>query len=587
MACLPGPYPAGTIAKGKSLMKQDAPLFPRLLTAAILLAAVAYSAFYFNYFETPTGDYIGNIRVPVLEYMKGNFPGKNFKFLPLYPLLLSLLTRLNPSESIDPVYVTAMVLNMALLLPYLALVLLIYRRFLSRKAAWAALLFLGVNLYTVYMAINSELEMVLSFLITLSLYLTLRGSKLSYPAAFLTSLTKWDSVFIVPAVMFRDFFYNRKKLLALALGAAAASGTAVWMLLSFMNTRGGNPYISEIAHRGPNIYRFPVDCFLVASGFIQWMATHAWFSDLPLAKWPALVFLLVPGAVTVAGIIWGGVLIWKRQKKEFAPVFVFLAGFLLIHMIYQNTKDRYVMPILWILVLFLVYGLAEGVRPWLARRMDRLSPRAQAITRLAAITVAAVMYTISLCAMARDLTASHFVFALLFTACASAIVLYGDAKKDTVIKALVIVLCGVVINLSVYYGVRALDHHGLSRVEFKKAALWFKDHARPGDRMLISEANVPMYYSGFGPERFPMSFFVKGKTVQELVPELSAMKVTHVFVDDFYIRRLPVKDPNAIDRRAWVFKEIRDNGEKSGHFRLVEKFTTKGGIVSYIYEFKP
>ncbi|HOD15506.1 MAG TPA: hypothetical protein PLA65_08005 [Spirochaetota bacterium] len=568
-------------------MKQDAPLFPRILAAAILVSALAYGAFYFNYFETPTGDYIGNIRGPVLEYMKGNFPGKNFKFLPLYPLLLSLLTRVNPAESFDPVYVTAIVLNMALLLPYLVLVFLVYRRFLSQKASLAALLFLGVNLYTVYMAINSELEMVLTSLVVLSLYLTMRGSKISYLAAFLTAFTKWDSVFIVPAVMFRDFFYNRKRVLALVLGVLAAGGTAAWLLLSFLGTRGAHPYVSEIAHRGPNIYRYIGDCFLVASGFIQWMATHAWLSDVPLFKWPALALLAIAGIVTVAGIIWGGILIWKDRRKEFAPVFVFLAGFLLIHMVYQNTKDRYVMPILWILVLFMACGLSEGIRPWLARRMDRLPEKAQAIIRLAVITGAGAIYTISLVALARDATAWHFFFALLFTVLAAAITLYGDAKKDTVIKAMVIVLCGVAINLSVYYGVRALDHHGLSRVEFKKAALWFRDNAQPGDKMLTSESNVPMYYSGFGPDRFPMSFFIKGRTVAELVPELAAMKVTHVFVDDFYIRRLPVKDPNAIDRRAWVFQEIRDNGEKSGHFRLVEKFTTKGGIVSYIYEFKP
>jgi hypothetical protein len=102
-----------------------------IITAGILLAAIAYGLFYFNYFETPTGDYIGNIREPVLGYMNGNFPGENYKFLPLYPLLLSFLTRLNPVETGDPVYHTAMVLNIILLAPYMLLVFLLYRRFLS------------------------------------------------------------------------------------------------------------------------------------------------------------------------------------------------------------------------------------------------------------------------------------------------------------------------------------------------------------------------------------------------------------------------------------------------------------------------
>src|SRR4030042_194931 len=189
----------------------------KILAGAILIVSIAYGFFYFNYFETPTGDYIGNIREPVLEYMKGNFPGENYKFLPFYPLLLSLLTKLNPVDTGDPVYLTAMILNSALLIPYLILVFLMYRRFLPGKAALAALLFLGVNVYTVYMAINAELEMVLSLLVVLSLYLTLRDSKLSYATAFFTSITKWDSVFIIPAVMFRDFFYRKRRIFSFIL----------------------------------------------------------------------------------------------------------------------------------------------------------------------------------------------------------------------------------------------------------------------------------------------------------------------------------------------------------------------------------
>ena len=178
---------------------------------------------------------------------------------------------------------------MVLLAPYLVLVFLIYRRFLSEKASLAAILFLGVNMYTLYMTINSELEMTLSLLIVISLFLTLRDSKLSYVTAFLTAITKWDSVFIVPAVMFRDFFYKKKWLMALVLGACASAGTAAWLLLSFINTRG-QTYVSEIAHRGPNIYRFIIDCFLVTGGFIQWTATHAWFHENPVVKiacWPS------------------------------------------------------------------------------------------------------------------------------------------------------------------------------------------------------------------------------------------------------------------------------------------------------------
>ncbi|MBP7735521.1 MAG: hypothetical protein KA369_06060 [Spirochaetes bacterium] len=567
-------------------MKSPELAIKKIITAGIILVSVAYGIFYFNYFETPTGDYISNIREPVLEYMKGNFPGTNFKFLPLYPLLLSLLTPLNPVASGDPVYHTAILLNMFLLAPYLILVFLVYRRFLSDKAALAALLFLGVNIYTLYMAINSELEMTLSLLIVLSLYLSLRDSKISYVTAFFAALTKWDAVFIIPAVMFRDFFYRKRWILSIILGTCATAGVAAWLLLSVLGAKG-HPYVSEIAHRGPNIYRFIVDCFLVTGGFTQWTATHAWFHESPAVRICLLALIVIPALVTIAGLIWGVILMWRQNRKDFAHIFVFFAGFLLIHMVYQNTKDRYVMPILWILTLFLFYGISEGIAPWLKERFSRLTAKTQPAIGAVLAAAALALCAVSFGAICRDDSAAHCAFAALFTILMAVVILIGAGKKITLNNAALILACGILINLMVYYGVRAMDHHGMSRVEFKQVALWYKENAVDSDRMLISETNVPKYYSGFGDEKFILSYFIKGTTVTELVPELAGLKATYVFVDDFYIRRLPYKDPNAIDRKAFVFKEIRDRGESTGHFKLVKTFHTRGGITSYLYRFIP
>lgn len=558
----------------------------RIIPIAILFAALAYGLFYFNYFETPTGDYIGNIREPVLEYMKGNFPGKNYKFLPLYPLTLSVLTRIAPSAAFDPIYLTAMALNLLLYIPYMILCFLIYQRFLPEKAAWGGIILLSVNIYTVYSAVNSELEMLLSLLIILSLYLTLRDSKFSYASAFLAAFTKWDAVFIIPAVMFRDFFHHKKRISAILLGAAATAGVASWVLLSFINT-SGHPYVSEIAHRGPNIYRYIIDCFLVASGFVQWIAVQGWFSPALPEKIALLALASLAGIITVTGTVWGMVLLIKQKARDFAPVLIFFAGFLLIHLVYQNTKDRYVLPILWILTLFLVHGVTAGIVPALRARFERVPDRTRKPLLIFLLAASGTVFVVSMGAIIKEHTPFHVIFAIIFTALMATVLLHGNDLKYPLRTSLAIIVCGVVINAMVFYGVRTLDHHSLSRVEFKKAALWYRVNARPGDLMLISETNVPKYYSGFGEERFILSYFIKGKTIEELVPELRKKKATYVFVDDFYIRRLAVRDPNAIDRRAWIFREIRDRGESTGHFKLVTTFHTRGGITSYLYRFIP
>ncbi len=558
----------------------------RIIALCVLASAFMYALFYFNYFETPSGDYIGNIRGPVLEYMRGEFPGTSFKFLPLYPLILSLLVRLNPIQSFDQIYLTALILNIFLLAPYLVLVQQIYRRFLGEKTAWLAMVFLGANIYTVYTAINSELEMLLTLLIVLSLYLTLRDSKFSYVTAFMTSVTKWDSVFIIPAVMFRDFFYRKRRFLALLLGSTATIGVAGWLVLSLVKTMG-NPYISEIAHRGPNIYRFIIDCFLVSSGFIPWMATQGYFSKSLLVKASLLGLIILPALVVVTGMIWGVILIIKKEKKDFAPIFVFFAGFLLIHLIYQNTKDRYVLPVLWILILFLFYGCAYGLFPWIMRIYGRFSLKSKAWWSYLLLAAAAGFFLLSIGAIAAVNTPLHVMFALLFFMLSATVILNGPPRRITLHRTTAILLCGVITNLLVFYGVHVMDHHGLARVEFKKVALWYREHARPHDKMLIAETNVPEYYSGFGNGKFIISYAIKGNTLKELIPELRNKGVTYVFVDDFYIRRLAYNDPNAIDRKAWIFKEIRDMGEKTGHFRLIKTFHTRGGITSYLYRFIP
>ena len=559
-----------------------------IIIIAILVSAIAYSIFYFNYFETPTGDFIGNIRPRVVEYNNGQFPGKNYKFLPVYPLLLTVLSKLNPVETGDHIYLTALILNIILFIPYIILTFFIFKKFLSEKAAAAALIFLSVNIYTVYTSVNSELEMLLALLSVLTIFLALRDSKLAYLTAFLAAGTKWDSVFAVPAAMFRDFFYHKKRIVSILLGTAASVGVIIWFTLSIIHTKGStNPYIAEISHRGPNVYRYIIDCFLVTSGFIQWMGIHGYFSEKLNVTIALYAFIVVPSLVLISGMIWGAVLFFKQKLKEAAPLLVFFLGFLLIHLVYQNTKSRYVLPILWILTLFLFYGISEGLMPWLKGAFSKLSEKAQISLLRFSLLISITLYTVSLGMIFLENSPFHVLFAIIFTFLAALAAIFGVKIESTVKRSSIILTCGIIINLMVFYGVRTMDHYSLRRVEFKKAALWYKDNAVDTDKMLITETNIPIYYTGFSQEKFMISFLIKSEELHSLAEELKKNNITYVFVDDFYIKRYKYKDKNAIDRKAHIFKKIRDKGEKSGHFKLVETFVTKGNIKSYLYRFVP
>jgi hypothetical protein len=560
---------------------------PGLVCAAVLLIGFCYCLLYFDYFQTPSEDFIRNIRPVVAQYAEGDFPGKNFKLLPVYPVLLTLWSRVLSPEAPDPIYLSALVLNLLLYIPYMAVTFMIYRRLLGNAAACAALLFLSVNGYTVFAAVNADMEMTLSLLVVLAMHLSMTGSRFSYLVSFFAAATKWDSVFTVPAAMFGDFFYRGRRVLALVLGSLAASGVALWLLLSVLGSESSHPYVKEIARRGPNIYRYLVDCFLVTSGFVPWMAIHAWFSGNPLLRVPLFAGVIVFGAALPAAMVWGAVLLVRRRLREFAPVFVFFAGFLAIHMIYQNTKERYVLPVLWLLTLLAFYGLSEGLYPLASGIFDRLKAKFRAGVAAAALAVLTGAWLGALGMMLSRKAWAQCAYALAYIALLALILLLAELRRRKLFFASALLSGALVITLAVNYGIDTMDHYSLRRVEFKKAALWYRDNARPGDRMLVSEINVPRYYSGFGADAFFSSRRLRSGSYEELVEECKTAGITYVFVDDFYIRRLQYGDKTAAERKAGLFLEVLEKGQGSGFFEKAAVFETGAGIRSYIFRFRP
>ena len=85
---------------------------------------------------------------------------------------------------------------------------------------------------------------------------------------------------------------------------------------------------------------------------------------------------------------------------------------------------------------------------------------------------------------------------------------------------------------------------------------------------------------------FPTSS-LKSSSVDELIQEMKTAGITHVFIDDFYIRRLKVMDRNAIDRKAGLMKELLAKAEHIKEMSQLASFETKGNIKSYLYRFNP
>ncbi|MCL1910920.1 MAG: hypothetical protein FWG13_01795 [Leptospirales bacterium] len=549
--------------------------FPLLLLSGIF----AYYLYHVNYIAMPTEDYMGNFRPFVLSILSGNFSDISNKLLPAYPFLLAAVTKLLPQSLPDPIYSAALLVNMLLSIPFLWFAYITFRRFLGKNLSFFALLFLGLNLYTMYSCLNAELEIFLCTASVLALYLTAADSRLALASSALAGIIKWDSVFIIAAYALRVFAKTKKLLYLILSGGAAAIPLLAWMAFTMLGKNpSANTYIGEIAQRGPNIYKYPFDVLLSAAGFPRWLALDIYKSENTASSIIPAIILLAALAASLCLLALGVRAFIKTKDSMKLPVAVFASGFFIIHLIYQNTKDRYVIPIIWLLVLLMFLALS-GNREKIKSKLffqKALPPN------VLYFAIAGIFFIQS----AASLFKRHDIFIALFAVFFIAVTFFF-LRTQTSLNAkgrlLVCLLAGTFCNLNIAYGANALDHFSLRRIEFKEAALYFKDNAPEASRLLISETSVPGYYIGATNHELVPTESLRSKNLEELEEEIREKKITHVFIDDFYITRLALNDPNAVDKKAALMKELRDAATGMNSLRLLKTFEAYSGAKAYLY----
>ena len=129
----------------------------------------------------------------------------------------------------------------------------------------------------------------------------------------------------------------------------------------------------------------------------------------------------------------------------------------------------------------------------------------------------------------------------------------------------------------VYFGNVTMNHYSNRRVEFKKAGKWYKHNSKKNDKMLIANYAITNYYARLSKDNFMKREQTESNNLTDLIHELHKKNVTYVYADDFYIRRLKIKDKNSTDKnkKAWLFKEVRDKGLATGKFKKVKEIIIK------------
>lgn len=557
--------------KAKTLLNKYIPYI-------LFIAAFIYTLFYFDYFQTPPVDFIAQLRRMAVQYASGDFPGESIKMLPTYPLVLVALVKLFSIQSFDPYYTAAQILNIVLYVPFFVLSFKIFSLFISRKKALFAQFFLAINIYTVFLGVNCELEMLQAVTGLFALYMVFRGNKLSYLSAFVCAALKWDSVFIVPAVMYNDFFKKKKYFQTIIFGGLASLGAISWLLLSFFK---GNQYVDEISQRGPNGIRYFYDIFAAMSSFPQWVASKLITTDHVQAKLIlSLIFLL--SVIIFITSFFAGIWVFLRKKfNELIPILIYVAGFTLVHMVHAMSKPRYTLAILWFIHLITMYGFFDFTGPMLKKLFGQLTKN-----RITFGVSATVLTLISICGLAPLLSIGlkFLLIAILFIIIFSLLLYLSDFNIRE--NILFTILLSLVIQNYIYFGHNTMDHYSLRRVEFKLAGLWYKDNIVEGKKMLIANTSFPIYYTDLPSSVFATRNSIESSSYDELLEELKEKNILYVYVDDFYISRYAYGDKNATDKgkNTWVFIEILQHGKKGKDFTLVKTIEPTENIKGYIFK---
>jgi hypothetical protein len=552
---------------------------------AFFAGLLFYYLRYFNYIEIPSADFIGNFRPFVDAFQSGGFHAVPSKLLPAYPLFLSAVSSTLPAHGQDPVYMAALVLNFFLLLPFLLIAYLIYRKLLGEHWSFFALIFLGMNTDTLYSGLNAELEIFLCLISALTLWLMIKKSSWSIPAAALCSIIKWDAVFMIPSLGIH-LLQQRKKILTSAfITFLSALPLLSWLIfIRLRDSAAQNTYVGEIARRGPNIYKFPGECLLVVSGFLQWMGLDIYYDKELKTPVILILFAIIFGILLIMALVKGFRLFLSLETDARLPIVTYFSGFMLIHMIYQNSKDRYAIPIIWLLILFIFLG----IRHYSSRGSDsirKILAEKHSMPKEAAIWILPVIFSLQALFL---ILKTHDIHLLLFSFFLHVLVfLYLRARTSISLRRIILitVITGLICNFNMAYGRKMLDHHSLSRIEFRILAQWLNENPRKDQTLLISESNVVKYFTGMNDSALVSTGSLKSGNLAELMDELKNRKISLIFIDDFYISRLKVKDPNSLSKKAPLMKELRDNAPTMPSMKLIKTFVTGDNTRSYLYSF--
>jgi hypothetical protein len=535
---------------------------PGAITALGLLLRLKY----FNYFLVPDSDFF-SLRATAAALMQGATP-PSFQRLPLYSALFGSLAPLFRGR--DPMLLAAETANLvaftvsSLSLYYLSV------RFLDTKA-WIVSFLFAMDGLGFHMTAQPRTELPTVALVLLGCCLATRRPAAAYAAAGFAAITRYEGVFLIPALFARDFVFGPRRWRAFILAGGASTGLATWLWLNFRSTGHINPYFSY----------FGGTTSPAGTTFIT-VLIRACFDSVGLTAGGrrGIVLGVLLGALVVGGLV----RMLRLSPAQAVPVVVFFMMTLALNLVFFSPTAEHAYLIVWVCELAAVtalVGLAQAVRTRLpVPTRSESSEFGVPLLLLAGVFLGFVALFWS----AQHSGAGFPKAAAAASAVAMGAMLPGGRRQNIVTAAL---LAGVisVVPVAIRHNLVTVDNRLESaryiKGEMRRAGEWFAVHAHPNQSMAVTEPWVVGAYAGpISEQAFVATETLTSVRPSELADELRLRGVDYVLWDSAH-GNLP---PTSFYSRKYHVDLLRQLGEghSSPDFELLDTLRA-GPSYAYIY----
>jgi len=539
-----------------------------------LFFVLLHRLYYFNYFYVPNSDFFA-FEIMAQVWLSFNLP-ENYARLPLYPWIIGIGSLIFQNNQYVLYFME--IFNLLLSIVSLYLIYLISSRFL-KKLAFLVVFLVALNPLSVFITSQPFLETLLLTIILSSIYLDLREDNKRYFFAFLASMTRYEGFLLIPILVLKDLIYSRRKLLSVILGFLSSVGMIIWMMLSYLNSPGPNPYIQATMTMKPVGPKF---ILTIANELINFINPN----NQSIKGFIVLFSLAVIFILMIIGFSW----FLKKSNREIFTILLFLISYIAIHMVFSYNLTRFVYPVLWILILLTVGGIeyisnVVNKQNWLYninKKADRDLFFRSGFGIFSVLTFLTVIYFFKL-------LNGYLNFILYIIFVTSIISFMCSIFKDRNIKSLFLISSFVLIfclltGFSIYGTQQLMDSEKYTKAEFRFVGEWYSQNAKSNDKILMTEPWIASYYSDMSYEKhFLASYDLKCNSPETgcFISELRERNITYV-VWDSYFDRISNSSLYYNYYKIYLISGLRE-GKNTENFELVKKIEI-GPSTALIYK---